>query len=430
MDACLGRATTIVLLCDVGQVNGGAVQVAALSACELARRGFRVIFVAGSGEADARLAGHGVEVRSLGLQQVWERRNPVGAAVAGIWSRVAWERLTSLLASLDPERTVVHAHQWTKSLSPSVFAAVRASGLPLLITLHDYFACCPNGLLYRFDVQRSCPHRPLSPACLAAGCDRDGWGHKLVRLARQVAIQAQLAGGHPTFLHVSEFARRRAGPFLPEHAVHRVVPNPCLVTRAPPAMPHSSDSFAFIGRFTPEKGVAVLAEALRGSSAKLTALGAGPLGGTLRAASPKVTVLPWGAPSAVLDLLERSRALLFPSLWAETQGLVVSEALARGVPVIAARDTGAAELVERTGGGILVPSGDAGALAEAIARLQDPVLAARLGKRAYDGYWSAPQTVEAHVRALTGAYADAIARHARAKRQGRPARWASSGSAG
>lgn len=85
MDSAHERcATTIVLLSDVGQVNGGAAQVAVLSACELAQRGLRVIFVIGAGPADERLMAHGVEVRTLGLRPVWEQSNPIGAAMAGI----------------------------------------------------------------------------------------------------------------------------------------------------------------------------------------------------------------------------------------------------------------------------------------------------------------------------------------------------------
>jgi glycosyltransferase involved in cell wall biosynthesis len=407
---------TVVVLSDFASVNGGAAQVAVLGARALAARGCRVVFVAGGGPVAPALAAEGVKVRHLGMRPVWDR-NRLAAAGSAVWNLRAGAELARLLATLDPAATVVHAHQWTKSLSPSVFAAALGRGFPLVVTLHDYFACCPNGLFFLFGEQASCPHRPLSAACALAACDRDGRAHKLVRLARQVATRAQLeharsGRGRLTFVHVSGFARSRAQAHLPRDAAHLVVPNPCLVERRPPARPGAGSGFAFIGRFTAEKGTAVLAQALRGSGAHLTALGEGPLAGALREASPLVTLLPWGEPAAVLDLLDRSRALLFPSLWAETQGLVACEALARGVPVVASRATGAADLVERTGGGILVPPGEAAALAGAIAQLEDPAAAARLGALAYDGYWAAPLTVERHADALLDAYAGALDRAA------------------
>ena len=403
---------TIVMLSDFGEVNGGAVQVAVQGALGLAARGCRVIFVVGSGDACTQLAQGGVEVRPLGLQQVWDGRHRVVAAASAVWSIRARAGLAALLDGLDPSRTVVHAHQWTKALSPAVLSLVVSRGFPLVVSLHDYFACCPNGLFYRFKAQRACGSRPLSPACLLADCDRDGRAHKLVRLARQTVTRALLWPAAPIFIHVSHFARDRAMPFLPERATHRVIPNPCMVRRLPPVQVAANPRLAFIGRLTAEKGVAILAAALADAAIPLVALGAGPLAGTLQAASPLVELRPWGTPASVLALLAESRALLFPSLWPETQGLVVSEALARGVPVIAAQATGAAELVERTGGGILVPAGDPAALRAAMMQLMDAGLAARLGELGHAGYWSAPQTVEAHVQALLGLYAEAAEQRA------------------
>jgi glycosyltransferase involved in cell wall biosynthesis len=66
----------------------------------------------------------------------------------------------------------------------------------------------------------------------------------------------------------------------------------------------------------------------------------------------------------------------------EPWGLVVNEAFDRGVPVIATTAVGAAAggLVSDRRTGLVVPAGDADALAAAIRRLHDdPALRARLG---------------------------------------------------
>ena len=57
---------------------------------------------------------------------------------------------------------------------------------------------------------------------------------------------------------------------------------------------------------------------------------------------------------------------LVPSRSAETFGLAAAEAMAAGLPVAASRVGALPELVDEAG---LVPAGDAGALAQAIARL-------------------------------------------------------------
>ena len=65
-------------------------------------------------------------------------------------------------------------------------------------------------------------------------------------------------------------------------------------------------------------------------------------------------------------LLGGATVAVVPSLWAEAFGLTVAEAMAAGVPLVASRTGGIPELVEDGKTGILVPPGDARALADAI----------------------------------------------------------------
>jgi glycosyltransferase involved in cell wall biosynthesis len=67
-------------------------------------------------------------------------------------------------------------------------------------------------------------------------------------------------------------------------------------------------------------------------------------------------------------LLSGASVLLMPSRF-EGFGMVAAEAMAAGVPVVAAAAGSLPEVVAPPEGGVLVPPGDAGALAEAVARL-------------------------------------------------------------
>jgi glycosyltransferase involved in cell wall biosynthesis len=76
---------------------------------------------------------------------------------------------------------------------------------------------------------------------------------------------------------------------------------------------------------------------------------------------------------AELDILVHGATL-------EPFGLVLVEALLRGVPVVADREGGPAEIVRTGTDGLLVPVEDAAALADAVATLVgDPALRARMG---------------------------------------------------
>ena len=70
-----------------------------------------------------------------------------------------------------------------------------------------------------------------------------------------------------------------------------------------------------------------------------------------------------------LALLDSIDVFSVPTAYPEAKGIYVLEALARGVPVVQPAHGSFPELIQRTGGGVLVPPGNAQALAEALADL-------------------------------------------------------------
>jgi glycosyltransferase involved in cell wall biosynthesis len=77
----------------------------------------------------------------------------------------------------------------------------------------------------------------------------------------------------------------------------------------------------------------------------------------------------FGAP--MRELLKDALALAVPSEWYDNAPLVVYEALAAGVPVVASRIDGLPELVDDSLG-VLAPPGDVGGWSEALERLLEP----------------------------------------------------------
>ena len=90
-----------------------------------------------------------------------------------------------------------------------------------------------------------------------------------------------------------------------------------------------------------------------------------------------------------------------PAEYDDPKGLSLIEAMACGVPVVAPRRGTYTELVERTGGGVLVEPEDAGALEQALAALvADPERRAKFGRRAAEGVRARYGTEEMATRAL------------------------------
>jgi len=76
----------------------------------------------------------------------------------------------------------------------------------------------------------------------------------------------------------------------------------------------------------------------------------------------RVKLLDWMSQSDLIDTLDRHGIFLFPSFF-EGFGKVFLEAMARGLCVVAANNSGARDVIRSGTDGILVPTGDADALA-------------------------------------------------------------------
>lgn len=156
--------------------------------------------------------------------------------------------------------------------------------------------------------------------------------------------------------------------------------------RARLGLPGDARLLLYAGRFTAEKKLGLLADAVRrlGRPYHLILVGCG-------AAPPPAahtTVIPFQRDQRVLAGLIASCDLLVHPGDCETFGLVVLEAMACGLPVVGTRAGGVAELVDEATG-ILVPPNSAAGLCEGIAALyrrDRKALAANARRKALDGY--------------------------------------------
>lgn len=131
-------------------------------------------------------------------------------------------------------------------------------------------------------------------------------------------------------------------------------------------------TFLYAGRLDPEKSVDVLLRAFEQVPGELVLAGSGSDEERLRALAPngvrflgplhRDELVAWYAAADVFVLPSRS----------EPWGIVLNEAAAAGLPLIATEEVGAAhELIEEGVNGFRVPAGDAGALAAAMRRLAE-----------------------------------------------------------
>ncbi len=140
------------------------------------------------------------------------------------------------------------------------------------------------------------------------------------------------------------------------------------------------------GRLAPQKGFDILLAAAahwrdRDPVPRLAIAGSGPLAAELAATAEQygTDLVLLGERDDVPALLAVADVVAVPSRW-EARALIVQESLRAGVPVVASRTGGTADLTGPDAA-ILVPPEDAGALATAIlAVLDEPERAARLSE--------------------------------------------------
>jgi len=394
----------VVVIADFADAGGGAQRVAIESARALAEAGVAVTYVHAVGESGTAALGHPrVEDIGFGLPDVWDQP-AAQAARSGIWNGLAAARLKRVLAGLPPGPAVIHLHQWTRAFSPAILPVVFATGLPVAITLHDYFLAYPNGVYYRFDRAEPCTLAPLSARCIAAPCDPRSYAHKAVRVLRTELTRRAIRGRRLHLIHVSDRGQATIAPFLPDSAIHHRVDNPVAVERGPPAEMRDGARIAFIGRLTREKGADLVAQAAREADLPALFIGDGPLAAEVRGIAPQAELAGWLEAGEVRAMLGGEiSAVVAPSRWYETGPLTVYEAAAVGVPALVSNRAGAAEKVRDGETGLVVEPAVAD-LAAALRRLADPQAARRLGRAAYDRYWSAPLTPARHAARLQDVY--------------------------
>ncbi|MDQ3764861.1 MAG: glycosyltransferase [Actinomycetota bacterium] len=343
-------------------------------------------------------------------------RTEPGARFAAIYSRPARRSLEALIRYARPD--VAHVHHIFELLTLSVLDVLSAYRIPVVMTLHDYRPVCPNYRLFTAGRPcRRCLHHGRVWNVVRHHCLR-GEGSRWRAVA--AGAEAGLAGLRHWWSRIGLFIAPSA--FLRDQVVAGglpaarvvVVPNPVRATDRLTRYCGGVPTFLYAGRLVAEKGLDVLLEAARllPAGVKVVLLGTGRLEGAVRARVTAerlpVEVRGFATRTVVDRQLAGATAALLPALWYENCPMAVLEAAAQGVPAVASAIGGIPELVTDGVTGLLVPPGDAAALAVAMQTLAaDPGRAVQLGAAAWHRAHTHHDPAD-HLAALLDCYARVI----------------------
>jgi glycosyltransferase involved in cell wall biosynthesis len=329
------------------QQPGGEDVVAALEADLLRQAGHEVI--------EYRRSNHEIKVLTL-----W---NKVALAKRAIWAGDTVRDLRAVIHHEKPD--VAHFHNTFVMISPSAYQACHEMSIPVVQTLHNYRLFCARADFFRDGrVCEDCLGKTPPWPGIVYGCYHES--------RTQTAVVATMLTVHrfrktwdeqvTIYIALTDFARQK---FIQGGlAAEKIVLKPNFVYPDPGMRESTGDYALFVGRFSPEKKLLTLLAAWENvREMPLKLVGSGLQEREIRQFAQerglaKVEFLGWRTRDEVFALMKGARFVIFPSEWYETFGLVMVEAFACGVPVIAARLGAMAELVKDGCTGLLFTPGD------------------------------------------------------------------------
>jgi len=354
-----------------------------------------------------RQSGHQVDL----LLRHNDELSHIGAATAALdtlWSRRTVREVGDRIATFRPD--IVHVHNTFPLISPSLYWACVRAGVPVVQTLHNFRLACPQAMFLRDGrVCEDCLGRAPLPAVLN-NCYRGSKAQTAV-LAGMLMLHRGIGTWQnkvARYIALNDFCRDKfIETGLPPE---RIAVKPNFVEAPAWRNNPSRSGFLFVGRLSPEKGVAVLADAWRSmpDDARLSVAGVGPESHLIGDLPGALTL----GPLPLADIQERmsqASALILPSIWYENFPRTLVEAMAAGLPVIASRIGALACLVKEGETGLLFEPGNATDLASKMSWARaNPSAMAEMGKQArrvYDEQF----TPERNLAQLLEIYAQASA---------------------
>jgi glycosyltransferase involved in cell wall biosynthesis len=301
-----------------------------------------------------REMGHSVDVYEEKNDRV-EALGNLRMAIKTVWSEEAYQIVSRRLT--EQSYDVVHVQNFFPLISPAIYHAAKAKGVPVVQTLHNYRLLCPNAMFFRDGhVCEDCLGKSVPWPGMLHGCYRNSH-------AATGVVSAMLAVNHAihswtkmvdVYIALTEFARQKfIEGGLP---AEKIVVKPNFVNPDPSAGEGRGGYALYVGRLTVEKGIDTLLSAWEqlGEKLPLKIVGDGPLADQVAKAAQRLPQVEWLGRRPMLDvydLMGEAQVLICPSQWYETFGRVIVEAFAKGTPAIVANLGAIAELINpgRTG---------------------------------------------------------------------------------
>ncbi len=297
------------------------------------------------------LASHGHEVVKFAKHNdSVKEMSSWSLAARTIWNSQVAREIGELVRSHRAD--IVHFHNTLPLISPAAYYAARQAGAAVVQTLHNYRLACPKSTFFREGAPcESCLGKAVAWPAVLHGCYRDSRA-ATATVAAMLGVH-RLRGTYrkavDAYIALTQFAREKmieAG--LPAEKLHL---RPNYMLDDPGAGSGNGEYALFLGRLSPEKGIATMLDAWQryDPGVPLVICGDGPLAPEVEQAatrSDRIKWLPRRPHAELLERLGRASLLVVPSQWYEGFPKTIVEAYSKGTPVVASRLGSMVELID------------------------------------------------------------------------------------
>lgn len=341
--------------------------------------------------------GHVIAIYSDVVPTVWGQANASPYACYGphkaAWSHRAHEhgkqnRLRKLLwhaldhaphygeadfgraaADFRPDIVMVHL---APGLGLGIFAYCAAQDIPVLFVLHDFWMTCLRSSMFSSG---------------GAVCVEREWSCRWSSARRLEALFTVPRLGFWAPSHaIVKIIEEELGQVFRHVLIERNVVDLADFSRTAETLPAAHARFLYAGKLTEAKGVPFVLECLaslpREHRFEVNIVGGGELEESLRAQFASDARFRFHGVRRRADMVayfQEASVLLVPSLWFENSPLVIYQAQAAGLPVVASNSGGIPELLQGRADSFVLRAGDRAAWTQQLLGIvSDPLLQARL----------------------------------------------------
>lgn len=309
----------------------------------------------------------------------------------GIFSLKTYREVRKIIKENNID--IVHVHNTLTLVSPSVYWAALRSRVPVAQTMHNYRLLCPGGAFYgEGHICEDCAFKGLWYA-LKRKCYRRSFEQTLMSIL--ILQFHRLLGTYKrlNYICLTEFNKekllmlnmKRKELIKPE----KVFIKPNFTSGTAILEEGRKEYFIFIGRLEQIKGIDILIEAFsKLPDEKLLLVGTGTQEQKYRAMAAEhknITFSGYLSREEVNSALRKAKAIIVPSQWYETFGMIIIEAFSNSVPAVVGDIGNIGGLVEDNYTGLHFRYDSGEALIKAIQSL-DEGKCREYGKNAYKVY--------------------------------------------